>query len=129
MPEYIRQYNKGGEELVEQDVSKVKEAGIKLIQRNMSTIENGRIRHNSDAIATSIIQLICDDMKFRDMQNDTRVILLDSKIKDTKKKMKNNQAKSKKKKNKKRQEIVNSLKNIMIEFRQYKIVRATEKRE
>ena len=78
MPEYIRQYNKGGEELVEQDVSKVKEAGIKLIQRNMSTIENGRIRHNSDAIATSIIQLICDDMKFRDMQNDTRVILLDS---------------------------------------------------
>ena len=34
MPEYIRQYNKGGEELVEQDVSKVKEAGIKLIQRN-----------------------------------------------------------------------------------------------
>jgi len=68
----------------------------------MSTIENGRIRHNSDAIATSIIQLICDDMKFRDMQNDTRVILLDSKIKDTKKKMKNNQAKSKKKKNKKR---------------------------
>ena len=68
----------------------------------MSTIENGRIRHNSDAIATSIIQLICDDMKFRDMQNDTRVILLDSKIKDTKKKMKNNQTKSKKKKNKKR---------------------------
>ena len=102
VPEYIRQYNKGGEELVEQDVSKVKEAGIKLIQRNMSTIENGRIRHNSDAIATSIIQLICDDMKFRDMQNDTRVILLDSKIKDTKKKMKNNQTKSKKKKNKKR---------------------------
>ena len=88
VPEYIRQYNKGGEELVEQDVSKVKEAG--------------RIRHNSDAIATSIIQLICDDMKFRDMQNDTRVILLDSKIKDTKKKMKNNQTKSKKKKNKKR---------------------------
>lgn len=102
VPEYIRQYNKGGEELVEQDVSKVKEAGIKLIQRNMSTIENGRIRHNSDVIATSIIQLICDDMKFRDMQNDTRVILLDSKIKDTKKKMKNNQTKSKKKKNKKR---------------------------
>ena len=102
VPEYIRQYNKEGEELVEQDVSKVKEAGIKLIQRNMSTIENGRIRHNSDAIATSIIQLICDDLKFRDMQNDTRVILLDSKIKDTKKKMKNNQTKSKKKKNKKR---------------------------
>ena len=96
VPEYIRQYNKGGEELVEQDVSKVREAGIKLIQRNMSTIENGRIRHNSDAIATSIIQLICDDMKFRDMQNDAQYILLDSKIKDANKKIK-----TKKKKNKK----------------------------
>ena len=64
----------------------------------MSTIENGRIRHNSDAIATSIIQLICDDLKFRDMQNDTRYIMLDSKIKDTKKKMKKNKKKTNNKK-------------------------------
>ena len=68
-------------------MSKVKELGIKLIQRNLSTIENGKIRHNPDAIATSIIQLICDDLKFRDMQNDTQFIMLDSKIKDTKKKV------------------------------------------
>ena len=90
IPEYIRQYNKEGSELVEQDVSRVKEIGIKLIQRNLSTIENGRIRHNADAIATSIMQLICEDLRFRDMQNDTKYILLDSKIKDTKKKLKKN---------------------------------------
>lgn len=102
VPEYIRQYNKEGAELVEQNVSKVKDEGIKLIQRNLSTIENGRIRHNPDAIATSIIQLICDDLKFRDMQNDTQYIMLDSKIKDTKKKMKSNKKKNIKKKNPKK---------------------------
>lgn len=96
IPEYVRQYNKEGSELVEQDVSKVKEEGIKLIQRNLSTIENGRIRHDSDIIATSIMQLICDDLRFRDMQNDAQYILLDSKIKDANKKIK-----TKKKTNKK----------------------------
>lgn len=93
VPEYIRQYNKEGAELLEQDVSKVKEEKIKLIQRNLSTVENGRIRHNSDEIATSIIQLICDDLRFRDMQNDAKFIMLDAKIKDTKKKMKKNNKK------------------------------------
>lgn len=102
VPEYIRQYNKEGCDLLEQDVSKVKGEGIKLIQRNLSTIENGRIRHNSDAIATSIIQLICDDLKFRDMQNDTQFIMLDSKIKDTNKKLKKNNNKKKKAKNNKK---------------------------
>lgn len=104
VPEYIRSYNKEGSDLVEQDISKVKDEGIKLIQRNLSTIENGRIRHNPDAIATSIIQLICDELKFRDMQNDTQYIMLDSKIKDTKKKLKQENKKNKpdKKKSKKK---------------------------
>ena len=104
VPEYIRSYNKEGSDLVEQDISKVKDEGIKLIQRNLSTIENGRLRHNPDAIATSIIQLICDELKFRDMQNDTQYIMLDSKIKDTKKKLKQENKKNKpdKKKSKKK---------------------------
>ena len=105
VPEYIRQYNKEGSDLVEQDVSKVKDAGIKLIQRNLSTIENDRIRHNPDAIATSIIELICDDMRFRDMQNNTQYLMLDSKVKDTNKKLKKN---NKKKKNVKNKEKHNS---------------------
>ena len=100
VPEYIRQYNKEGSDLVEQDVAKVKEEGIRLIQRNLSTIENDRIRHNPDAIATSIMELICDDMKFRDMQNDTQYMMLDSRIKDTNKKLKKNKKKEEKTKNK-----------------------------
>lgn len=100
VPEYIRQYNKEGSDLVEQDVAKVKEEGIRLIQRNLSTIENDRIRHNPDAIATSIMELICDDMKFRDMQNDTQYMMLDSRIKDTNKKLNKNKKKKEKTKNK-----------------------------
>ena len=102
VPEYIRKYNKEGSELIEQDVGKVKDEGIKLIQRNLSTIENGRIRHNSDVVATSIMELICEDLKFKDMQNDTRYIMLENKLKDTKKKIKKNKPqKIKKTKNKK----------------------------
>ncbi len=40
-----------GAEVVEQDTSKVKIEGVHLIQRNLSYIENGFIRHNPDAIA------------------------------------------------------------------------------
>src|SRR5574344_1732755 len=81
VPEYIRKYNKQGCDLVEQDVSKVKDMGIKLIQRNLSTVSDGIIKHNPDAIATAIIQLICDDLKFNDMQNDAQFIMLDYKVK------------------------------------------------
>ena len=103
IPEFIRKYNKEGSELVEQDISKIKDKGIKLIRRNLATIENGRIRHNSETIATSIIQLICDDLKFKDMQNDTQFLMLDSKIKEAEKNIKRKSKKiTKKKKNKKR---------------------------
>ena len=105
IPEYVRKYNKEGCELVEQDVSNVKGMGVKLIQRNLSTIEDDAIRHNPDAIATAIIQLICDDLIFNDMQNNPQFLKLDSKVKETKKKLKNDKqmqyTKKKRKKNSK----------------------------
>ncbi len=88
IPEYIRKYNMEGSELVEQDVSKVKVEGVYLIQRNLSHIENGYIRHNPDAIAASIIQLICDDLKFNNMENNAQYMMLNSKLKDNKKSLK-----------------------------------------
>lgn len=100
VPEYIRKYNKEGSELIEQDVGKVKDEGIKLIQRSLSTIEDERIRHNSDVVATSIMELICEDLKFKDMQNDTRYIMLENKLKNTKKKIKKNKNKNNEKKTK-----------------------------
>ena len=88
VPEFIRKYNKEGKEVVEQDTQNVKDEGIKLIQRNLSYIDGEYVRHNPDGIASSIIELICEDMKFRDMQNDAQFLLLNSRLKDTKKKLK-----------------------------------------
>jgi len=88
VPEFVRRYNKEGQDLVEQDTAKAKEEGIRLIQRNLSYIDGEFIRHNPDAIASSIIELICEDMKFRDMENDSRYVMLNSRLKDTKKKLK-----------------------------------------
>ena len=88
VPEFIRRYNKEGADIVEQDVSKAKEQGIKMLQRNLSYIDGEFIRHNPDAIASSIIELVCEDMKFRDMQNDAQYLMLNSRLKDTKKKLK-----------------------------------------
>ena len=86
-----------GSEIVEQDVSKVKVEGVYLIQRDLSYIENGYIRHNPDAIAASIIQLICDDMKFNNMENNTQYMMLNNKLKDSKKSLKKQSKENKKK--------------------------------
>ena len=101
VPEFIRRYNKEGADLVEQDTAKAKEEGIKLIQRNLSYIDSEFIRHNPDAISSSIIELICEDLKFRDMQNDAQYLLLNSRLKSTKKQLKTTMKKNVKKDNKK----------------------------
>ena len=85
IPEYIRKYNKEGSEPVEIDSKNLSNYSIKVIQRNMSCIKNDKIRHNSDIIASTIIEMICNDLKFHDMQNNTEYLLLQSVLKDQKK--------------------------------------------
>ncbi len=58
------------------------------MQREISHVKDDFIRHNPDAIAASIIQLICDDLKFKDMQNDTQYVMLNDKLKNAKKSIK-----------------------------------------
>ncbi len=96
VPEYIRKYNMEGADLVEQDTSRVKVEGVYLLQRKISHVENGYIRHNPDAIAASIIQLICDDLKFNNMENNTQYMMLNKKLKDNKKSLKKQQKENKK---------------------------------
>ena len=102
-PEFVRKYNKMGADLVEQDLQKVSGKGITIIQKDMSMIRQDVIRHNPDSIATAVIGLICDDLKFKDKQNDTQYVLLNSKLKEQKKKEKvhNHGKKIQKKKQKK----------------------------
>lgn len=104
IPEFVRKYNREGADLVEEDIYKAKEQGVKLLQRNLSYIDGEFIRHNPDAIASSIIELICEDLKFRDMQNDTKYLMLNSRLKDTKKKLKTTMNKKEVKKATKNQE-------------------------
>ena len=85
IPEFIRKYNKEGSDLVEIDSRKLNDYNVKVIQRNMSCVKNDKIRHNPDIIAATIIEMICNDLKFHDMQNDTEYLLLQSVLKEQKK--------------------------------------------
>lgn len=85
VPEYIRKYNMQGYELIEQDIQKVKNKGIKLMQRNISSIQGEYIRHDPEAVAQAIIELVCEDLKFKDKQNDMKYMLLNDRLKSSKK--------------------------------------------
>jgi len=92
VPEFIRKYNEEGADLVEQDTSKAKDLGVHLIKRDLATVDGEFIRHNPDAIAASIIELICEDLKFKDMQNNPEYMILSDKLKFKKKKIKEKKA-------------------------------------
>ena len=88
VPEVIRKYNMEGSDLVEQDTSKAKAMGMHLLKRDLATVDGEKIRHNPDAIAASIVELICEDLKFRDMQNNPEYMILNDRLKFKKKKIK-----------------------------------------
>lgn len=85
IPEYIRKYNKQGADVVEANIQKTSSMGVRVIQRNMSCVKDDKVRHNSDIIASTIIELICNDLKFQDKQNETEYLLLNSVLKEQKK--------------------------------------------
>lgn len=82
IPEYIKKYNFEGQDLVEQDIEKAK--GIKFLQRNLSMIIGEYIRHDPNLVASSIIELICDDLKYQDKENDPQYMMLNTKLREEK---------------------------------------------
>ena len=98
IPEFIKRYNLEGQDLVDQDIDKVK--GIKFLQRNLSMISNEHIRHDPSLVASSIIELICDDLKYQDKQNDPQYLMLNTKLREDKRihKIKKTMEKKEKKK-------------------------------
>lgn len=97
IPEFIKKYNLEGQDLVDQDINKVK--GIKFLQRNLSMISNDFIRHDPSLVASSIIELICDDLRYQDKQNDPQYLMLSTKLREDKRinKIKKSMAKKEKK--------------------------------
>lgn len=88
-PEYIRRYNLQGADVIVQDFQKVKDNGIYVIKKDLAKIDGNNLRHDSDLLATSIVELICTDLRFKDKQNDPQYMLLNSKLKEGKGKEKN----------------------------------------
>ena len=103
IPEFIKRYNMEGQDLVEQDIERTK--GIKFLQRDLSGILDGHIRHDPNLVAKSIIELICDDLKYQDKQNDPQYLMLNNKLREDKRISKiKRQAKREKIKSKKAKE-------------------------
>ena len=69
VPEFVRRYNKQGQDLVDQDIIQAKEKGARLVQRDLYTIVEDNIIHSPKAVEEAIIQIICDDLKYIDIKN------------------------------------------------------------
>lgn len=85
VPEYIRKYNLEGSDVVDQDIDKVTKKGIKIIQKPLAKIHGNYIRHDPDSIAATVMELICNDLKFRDKQATPQYMFLNSILGDEKK--------------------------------------------
>lgn len=96
VPEFVRKYNQEGQDVVLQDIDKATKKGIKIIQKNLSKIDGEYIRHDSDAIAASIMELICNDLKFRDKESTPQYLLINSILEDELKREKKETAKIRK---------------------------------
>ncbi len=82
IPEYLRQYHKKGEDVVEIDIENVKKLGVKVFERDLSNIsKTGRIRHNSDAIAFALMEILMTDLKYLEKQDVMKNKLLESVLK------------------------------------------------
>ena len=109
IPEFIKKYNREGQELVEQDIDRIK--GIKFLQRNLSMVANDYIRHDPNLVAASIIELICDDLKYQDKQNDPQFLMLNNKLREEKRIGKIKKSMKRKERKKKTQKQVKTLKS------------------
>lgn len=108
-PEFIRRYNINGSDIVDQDIQKANSRGINIIRKDLSKIKGEYIRHDADILAGTIIELICNDLRFKDKQGETQYLLLNSKLKDDKKQEKDkNKAKKIVKKAEKKQKDTGS---------------------
>lgn len=115
VPEIVKKYNMDGQDLVDPNIDKIK--GIKFLQRNLATVSDGFIRHDPSLVASSIIELICDDLKYQDKQNDPQYMMLSNKLREDKRIQKIQKRMIKKEsKNKKRPESKNKNRKSQSKF-------------
>ena len=81
IPEILKRYNRDGADLVEQNLQDIKDKKIKFIKKDLSVVSENCIRHNATMIADIVIQMICDDFKYMDKQNEPEYLLMNTKLK------------------------------------------------
>ena len=86
VPEFLRKYNKAGASLVDIDRQNIK--GVRVINADVSETEGEYIRHNPESTAKQIVEIIVNDLKFKDKKTDEQYVLLNAKLKEAKKKNK-----------------------------------------
>ena len=84
-PEFIKRYNLKGADVVTEDTRNLKGLGVKIINKNIAVVKGNYIRHDADTLASTIVEIICNDLKFKDKQNDPQYVVLNSKQKEVKK--------------------------------------------
>lgn len=82
MPEYIRMYHKKGTDLVNIDKEVVKKQGTKVIQKDFSKIVEGKIRHDSEAIALEIMRLVLADIRYGGSDKKLMTLALEAVLKE-----------------------------------------------
>ena len=98
VPEFIRRYNQEGQDVVDQDIDRATKKGVKIIQKNLSKIDGEFIRHDSDAIAIAVMELISNDLKYREKESTPEYLLIKSILEDELKREKKRNDKIKKQK-------------------------------
>lgn len=88
-PEYLRKHHKEGTDVVEIDSANVKKMGIKLIEKDLSKIVDGRILHNPEVIALTLMELVLSEKKYdNEKSNLVETSILESILREQRKKEK-----------------------------------------
>ena len=84
-PEFIKRYNLKGADIVNEDTKNLRGLGVKIINKDIAIVKGNYIRHDPDTLAATIIEIICNDLKYKDKQNDPQYVVLNSKQREIKK--------------------------------------------
>lgn len=80
-PEFIRMYNKKGQDMVISDPEEVRKLGVLLLQRQMANVEGEYIRHNPEKLALGIMEMVCEDLKYKNKGAKLEYVLANQKLK------------------------------------------------
>lgn len=80
-PEYLRLHHKKGADVVEIDMQEIKKLGTRVIKRDLSKIIDGKIRHNSDTIALTLMEIVLTELKYSENSEILGTTVLESVLK------------------------------------------------